>query len=142
MRVGNKGIELIKRYEGCRLRAYLCPAGVPTIGYGHTAGVKIGDVITGIQAEELLKNDVRPIEAFLSRQGLTLTQNQFDALVSFCFNCGCGAFQRSSLRKAIVAKAGDDEIRECFLKWTKANGKTLPGLVKRRTDEANLFLEK
>ena len=142
MRTGTSGIELIKRHEGCRLRAYLCPAGVPTIGYGHTKGVKLGNVITAVQAEQLLKEDVRPIEAFLSRQGLTLTQNQFDALVSFCYNCGCGAFQRSSLRKAIAEGYSDAVVRECFMRWVKAGGKVLPGLVKRRTDEAELFLKR
>ena len=134
-----KGIELIKKHEGCRLQAYKCPAGVWTIGYGHTQGVKAGQSITQAEADNYLKSDLKTFESFLNRAGLRLNQNQFDALVSFIFNVGSGAFHGSTLKKKIQANPSDPTIRDEFRKWKNGGGRVLPGLVKRREDEANLY---
>lgn len=141
MKTRNK--EIIKQSEGLRLEAYLCPADVWTIGYGHTGkDVVEGMKITGGEAEKLLEGDLEKFEKdILKMVKVGLTQNQFDALVSFTYNVGGGALKTSTLLKKL--NAGDymgaaDE----FLKWTKAGGKELPGLVKRRRTERALFLEK
>ena len=97
MKASSKALELIKQFEGLRLKAYLCPGGVWTIGYGHTAGVKSGMVITEAQAEEFLLSDIAIFEKAINDQNLALTQNMFDALVSFTFNVGVGNFKRSTL---------------------------------------------
>jgi len=141
MKTSKKGIELIKKYEGLKLKAYKCPAGVWTIGYGHTKNVKQGDVITEVQAEILLIYDLNDFENCIKKNvRIPLTQNQFDALVSFCFNVGCGNFLKSTLLK----KLNEGKIAEAakeFLKWNKAGGKELAGLTKRRQEEMELFLK-
>lgn len=148
MKTGNKGIELIKRYEGFRSRAYKCPAGIWTIGYGHTRGVKSGDVITEAQGEMFLRADLATAERAVTSQRLTLSQNQFDALVSFVFNVGAGNFNRSTLLKKAKTNVNDTSIADEFRKWNKArNPKTgkleiLPGLTRRRGDEINLYFTK
>lgn len=139
MTISNDGIDLIKRNEGLRLKAYRCPGGVWTIGYGHTSGVKDGDVITKEQAEELLKKDIKEIEYKLNSLNLNLTQNQFDALVSFIFNVGWSNFKSSTLLKKIRINPDDPSIRYEFSRWVFANGKKLNGLIKRRNEEANLY---
>ena len=139
MRTSRKGIEFIKAHEGLRLDAYLCPAGVPTIGYGHTHGVKMGDRITEEQAEKFLIDDLAVAETEVNRYGLHLTQNQFDALVSFVFNVGVGNFRSSTLLKRLKANPNDPDIANQFKKWVYGNGKVLPGLVRRREDEAKLY---
>lgn len=139
MKTSDKGIELIKRFEGCRLRAYRCPAGVLTIGIGHTKGVKEGMTITAQQAVEYLKSDIEHFEQQINGLQLDLTQNQFDALVSFVFNVGFGAFQKSTLLKRIKAGAPEKDIRNAFGMWVKAGRRTLPGLVARRQAEADLY---
>ena len=141
MIVGYKGLKLIKQYEGLRLKAYKCPAGVWTIGYGHTKGVKEGDVITERDADRLLSEDLTPVEQYLNANMAGLNQNQFDALASFCFNLGINNFVRSTLKKKIEAHASKSEITGEFLKWVNANGKVMAGLLKRRTAEANLYFE-
>ena len=145
MKTSNKGIELIKRHEGFVPRAYKCPAGVWTIGYGHTSGVKSGDVITATQGEEYLRNDLTHAEAVVNGQSMPLTQNQFDALVSFVFNVGSGNFKGSTLLRKARANVNDPTISAEFLKWDKArvNGilKVLPGLVKRRLEESKIYFE-
>ena len=139
MRTSQKGIDLIKKYEGCRLTAYKCPAGVYTIGYGHTEGVKKGQKITQKQAESFLKEDLRKFENGLLRSVTApLNQNQFDALVSFCYNCGLSAFRNSTLRKKLNAKDYAGASKE-FARWNKANGRILAGLKKRREAERKLF---
>ena len=90
MNLSEKGISLIKKFEGCHLTAYLCPAGKWTIGYGHTAGVVKGMKITQEQADEYLRQDCKSSEKAVNALGRNLNQNQFDALVSFAFNCGVG----------------------------------------------------
>lgn len=135
MRTGEKGLQIIKNFEGCRLDAYRCPAGVWTIGYGHTAGVHQGMKITQLQAEELLKNDLKVYENYVNATGLTLNQNQFDALVSFTYNCGPGSLN------TLVRKRTLSQIADALLLYNKGGGKVLPGLTRRRNAERELFLK-
>jgi lysozyme len=143
MKTSQTGIDLIKQFEGCRLKAYLCPAGIPTIGYGHTHGVKIGDKITQELAELLLKDDLNSeFEYYVNNYSLNINQNQFDALVSFVYNVGPGNFQKSTLLKKARKNPNDLTIAGEFMKWTKAKGKELPGLRKRRILESELYFKK
>ena len=146
MKTSNKGVEFIKRHEGFRNSAYKCPAGVWTIGYGHTSGVNSGDVITAMEGGRLLRHDLAHAEAVVNNQRVDLTQNQFDALVSFVFNVGSGNFAKSTLLRKLKVDANDPTIASEFRKWDKArqNGilKVLPGLAKRRAEEANLYFTK
>jgi lysozyme len=139
MRASEILIEALKGFEGCRLRAYKCPAGVWTIGYGHTKGVKEGQVITSAQAESLLRGDLRVYESGVEQLGVPLTQCQFDALVDFAYNLGLDALRRSTLLTKIRLGASEAEIRKEFMRWVNAGGKRLPGLVRRREWEANRF---
>ena len=140
LKISDAGICLIKQFEGCRLEAYRCAAGVPTIGYGHTAGVTMGMRITQAQAEAYLREDLRKFEQAVNNVlGCSVTQNQFDALVSFAYNLGAGALRNSTLLKCLNAgdvKGAADE----FPKWNKAAGKVLEGLTRRRMQERQLFL--
>ena len=134
------GIELIQKWEGCRLTAYLCPAGVCTIGYGHTKTAKFGQVISQETANQLLKKDLLQFEnAVNSLVHVPLTQNQFDALVSFVFNVGINAFKTSTLKK-VLNQGNYQEAGAQFTKWIYGGGKKLPGLVNRRREERKLFL--
>lgn len=142
MKISQKGIDLIKKFEGCKLQAYLCPAGVWTIGWGNTSHAKAGMSITQQQAETFLKDDIKPIETLLNGMGINYTQNQFDALVSWIFNLGQGNFKSSTMYKYIVARKTDLEITDQMIKWVNAGGKPLLGLKKRRAEEANMFLGK
>lgn len=137
--ISKEGIELIKAHEGYSEVRYICPAGLPTIGYGHTgAGVKLGRV-TREQAEALLRSDVREAErAVLRLINVPLTNNQYAALVSFTFNLGSGALQRSTLRSKLNRAEYDGAANE-FGKWVFAGGKRLKGLVNRREAERQLF---
>lgn len=142
MHISDKGLDLIKRFEGFRDTAYLCPAGVWTIGYGHTQDVKEGDTITQDKAEELLREEVaakyEPI-VVSNTNGLELTQGQFDALVSFVYNVGAYNFETSHLLSQL--KAGDIEGAAAqFERWNRAGGKVLDGLTARRAAERELFL--
>ena len=141
MKTRNK--EIIKQSEGLRLEAYLCPAGVLTIGYGHTGSdVKEGSRVSREEAENLLTRDLERFEKdILKMVKVELTQNQFDALVSFTYNVGSGALKGSTLLKKLNVGSYMEAADE-FLKWTKAGGKELPGLVKRRRTERALFLER
>lgn len=130
---------MIAGHEGLRLEAYLCPAGVWTIGYGHTKGAKPGMTITRQRAEALLREDLLTAENTVNRLHLKFNQNQFDALVSFVFNVGSGNFLRSTLLKKIQANANDPAIAAEFNKWNRGGGRVLPGLVKRRQQEAELY---
>jgi lysozyme len=135
------GIELIKRWEGCRTNAYQCPAGVWTIGYGHTGTAKRGMMISHEQAEGLLKKDLSRFEsAVIELVKVPLVQNQFDALVSFTYNVGVTAFKRSTLLVRLNARQPYAAAKQ-FRRWVTANGKELPGLVKRREEEEALFLK-
>ncbi|MCX8958329.1 lysozyme [Erwinia psidii] len=140
MNISNTGLELIKKFEGLELTAYRCSAGILTIGYGHTSGVKPGDKITGQQADNFLRDDVLVAEITVNTNvKVKLTQNQFDALVSFVFNIGSGNFVKSTLLKKLntadYASAADE-----FTRWVYAGRKELEGLVMRRTAERDLFL--
>ena len=146
MKVSQKGIDLIKSFEGCRLKAYLDSANIPTIGYGcimYPTGVKVklGEVCTQEEAEFYLKYEISlksgPVNSFFSN--VALTQNQFDAVVSFAYNCGVGALRKSTLLKKILANPNDPSIELEFMKWTKAGGKEIQGLVKRRQAESDLY---
>ncbi len=140
MNISKKGIDLIKRFEGCRLKAYKCPAGVWTIGYGHTNNVRPDDIITQNDAEELLKRDLKVHEDNVKRVvKIALTQNQFDALVSFEYNVGYGAFANSTLLKLLNAGNYNGASKQ-FERWVYAGDRVLEGLVKRRKAERELFL--
>lgn len=139
MQTSQKGLDLIKSFEGLRLSAYKCPADVWTIGYGTTAGVKEGQIITKERAEELLRDDVKRFEDQVLRLvKVPLTQGQLDALVSFTYNLGAANLGNSTLLRLL--NAGDYKGAAAqFGRWTKAGGKELPGLVKRRAAERSLF---
>jgi GH24 family phage-related lysozyme (muramidase) len=137
MRISQRGIDLIKQFEGCRLKAYKDPAGVPTIAYGHTAGVKMGDTITQEQADELLRDDLVIYEGKVAKYDdkYHWNQNQFDALVSFAYNIGSIDQLTSNGRRSIKT------ISEKILEYNKAGGNKLEGLVRRRKAEKALFDE-
>jgi lysozyme len=140
MKTSPNGIALLKAHEGLRLTAYRCPAGVLTIGYGHTgADVSDGKTITPTEAEQLLRDDLQWAEKTVAEALPDSNQNQFDALVSFVYNVGAGAFKTSTLLRKAKACANDPTIRAEFAKWNKGGGKVLPGLVKRRAAEATLY---
>lgn len=139
-RTSAEGIDLIKSHEGLRLNAYLCPAGVLTIGYGHTATVYPNMAITTSQAETLLTEDLRKFEDAVSKYvTVPISQNQFDALVSFSFNVGVGAFRGSTLLRLLNNKRYRQAANE-FDRWVNGGGVRLPGLVRRRREEKELFL--
>lgn len=141
MAVSDNGVELIAKYEGCRLEAYKCPAGVWTIGYGHTAGVQPGQMLPSKEAAKaLLKEDLKKYGGYVNscvKKGLIsfpLNQNQFDALTSFCYNCGNGSLQK------LVADRDAATVADKLLAYNKGGGKVLPGLTRRREEERALFL--
>jgi len=141
MKTSKQGVELIKRHEGLRLIPYRCPANVLTVGYGHTgSGVRNG-AITEAEAERLLRGDLSTAERAVNAGCPGVNQNQFDALVSFVFNLGTGAFNDSTLLKKIKANPNDATISGEFSKWVNAGGKRLEGLVRRRKDEAGLYFK-
>ena len=141
----NKGISIIKRFEGLRLRAYLCPAGLPTIGYGSTwyengSKVKMGDVITIDRADRLLLFTVAEFEKQVDTLVTSaINANQLGALTSFAFNVGMGNFRKSTLLRKVNANPNDQTIRAEFMKWIRANGKVLTGLQRRREAESALY---
>ena len=134
-------IAAIKRMEGCILSAYQDSVGVWTIGYGHTKGVKKGDRCTPYQAEQWLKEDLARFETAATKCSAIKTQGQFDAVVDFCYNCGIGNWDKSTLKKYIEGGRKTWEIQEQFLRWVNAGGKKLGGLVSRRIWEANRYYE-
>lgn len=148
------GIELLKHHEELRLRAYddLAPwrelhpgdmvYGTVTIGYGHTRTAEAGMEITREEADRLLSKDLQPIEhgVFRMTEEAELTQNEFDALVSFAFNVGLGALDQSTLLRKLLAGHPREEVAAEFHRWVYSKGKRLSGLERRRRDEANVFL--
>jgi len=134
-------IEKVKQFEGLRLTAYKDSAGVPTIGYGHTRGVRMGDRISMSQAERYLENDLRSAEYYVDNLKVAKTQGQFDALVDFVFNLGGARLSSSTLLRKIRAKASVTDIQNEFRRWVFAGGKVQPGLVKRRAWEAKRYAE-
>ena len=142
MKASEECLNAIKGFETLELKAYKCPAGVLTIGYGHTRGVKRGQVITKVQADVLLKGDILNVEKSLNSMSITFTQGQFDALVDFCFNLGMVKFIGSTLYTKILVHATDDEIATQFRRWVYGGGKKLNGLVKRREWEVQQWKRK
>lgn len=140
MKISQQGIDLIKRFEGCKLSSYKDSVGVWTIGYGHTNGVRSGMSITQQQAEQYLVDDIRPIERLLNGMSINFRQRQFDALVSWIFNLGEGNFNKSTMKKWITGNFTDEDITDQMVKWVNAGGIPLLGLKRRRVDEANMFL--
>ena len=139
MKINKSGIELIKKYEGCRLTAYKCPAGVLTIGYGHTANVKAGDKITQAQADKYLQSDIIQYENIVNecnkKYKYNFNRNQFSALVSFAFNCG-----KSNLYMLCQnGTRSKQAISEKMLLYCIANGQKLKGLQDRRQAEQDLY---
>lgn len=139
MKASVDAYELIKQFEGLRLEAYLCPAGIWTIGYGHTSGVSPNSFITIQEADEYLHRDVAAIEMQLNNLNLSLRQCQWDAIVSFVFNVGIGNFKASTLLAKIRINPDDNSITDEFLRWVYANGKVMRGLQKRRLTEMKLY---
>ncbi len=125
--------------EGFRAKAYRCPSGVWTIGYGTTTGVKQGMVINQNQAFKLLQDDSSKLERLINKLSVAFTQNQFDAVGLFCYNCGFNAFKCSTLFKVIKANTYDKRIKELWLQWKYSKGKVLRGLERRREVEVNLY---
>ena len=143
MKTSQNGINLIKSFEGCKLTAYKCPANIPTIGYGNTFylngnKVKLGDKITQEQANELMLNLLPKYEKTVNDNiKVELTQNQFDALVCFCWNCGSSNTLFSLINQKSI------HVYDWWIShYTKGGGKELLGLVKRRKQEADLFIKK
>lgn len=142
--INKSGLDLIKQFEGLRTTAYLCPANVPTIGYGSTTGITGADVgkktITAAQAEALLRKDLVRFEKAVERLvTIRLTDNQFAALVSFAFNLGEGNLAKSTLLKRTNAGASTALIEQSLMQWVNAGGKRLQGLVNRRAAEMALW---
>ena len=139
MNIGNKGLEMIKHFEGLELGAYKCAAGVWTIGYGHIKDVQEGDVITEQEADDMLVEELKEYENYINTLvKCDLNQNQFDALVSWVYNLGPANLQASTLLK--VLNAGDYAgVPAQIMRWNKAGGKVLEGLTRRRQAEADLF---
>lgn len=135
-------IDKLKQFEGYRAKAYRCPAGVWTCGYGHTKGVTARTVCDKKKAEEWLRADLAPIESFLSAvPEVCKSQGRFDACADFCFNLGTGAFRGSTLFKLIQKKASVAAIQAEFLKWIYVCGRPKKGLKMRRRWEASRFAE-
>lgn len=139
MKASVDAYELLKQFEGLRLKAYLCHAGIWTIGYGHTSGVSPNSFITIQEADEYLHRDVATIEMLLNKLNLILRQCQWDAIVSFVFNVGIGNFKSSTLLAKIRINPEDNSIMDEFLRWVYANGKVMKGLQKRRLAEMKLY---
>ena len=134
-------IEKLMEMEGLRLEAYRDAAGVLTIGYGHTRGVREGDRISAYWAKELLKEDVEEVAQDVLSLGVARTEGQLDALTSFAFNVGFGRLCRSTLLKTIRRRGSRNQIKRKFKRWVYADGKRLRGLEKRREWEAKRFFE-
>lgn len=160
-KVSSNGIIITKQTEQCYLHAYLCPAGVWTIGWGHTKGVKKGDTITMAQAEKYLLADLAEAENIVNKELLNLSQNQFDAIVDFVFNVGSSKFLASTLLKTLKTNPKSDEVATQLRRWVYADGshngkdddkdgvvdesgekQALGGLVARREAEIELYFRK
>ena len=146
--VGEEGVALIKSFEGFRSAPYRCPAGIPTIGYGATFypnGKKVtmtDKAITEHEATDLLRHMLENFEKYVDSYCRDdVNQHQFDALVSFAYNLGPANLKSSTLLKKVNLNPNDGTIRDEFMKWVKAGGKTLKGLVRRREAEANLYFK-
>lgn len=134
-----RGLQLLRDFEGLRLTAYKCPAGFWTIGYGHTLSARAGQKITRTEAELLLAQDLQRFEQGVDRLiTVPLTSNQFSALVCFAYNVGVGALEDSTLRQ-LLNRAWYSQVPIQLCRWNKINGKATPGLTRRRMAEAALW---
>ena len=139
METSNEGISLIQKFEGCELEAYQCSAGVWTIGYGHTKDVVEGMTITKEQAEQMLVDELHEYENYINEYvTVALSQNQFDALVSWVYNLGPANLKASTMLKVLNSGKYED-VPAQMKRWNKAGGKVLEGLIRRREAEACLF---
>ena len=134
-------VRKLMELEGCRLEAYRDAAGVPTIGYGHTHNVRMGDRITSWYAKDLLSEDIAYFEDKVKELNVVRTEGQLDALVSFAFNLGIDRLKNSTLLKVIREGGSKSQIKREFKRWVYADGKKLRGLEKRREWEAKRFFE-
>lgn len=134
-------LRKLMEFEGLRLNAYKDAAGVPTIGYGHTYNVRMGDKITAWYAKDLLSEDIAYFEDKVKELDVARTEGQLDALVSFAFNLGIEKLKRSTLLKVIREGGSKSQIKREFKRWVYADGKKLKGLEKRREWEAKRFFE-
>lgn len=148
MRISKKCENKLKEYESLQLEAYLCPAGIPTIGWGHTGDVdgesiKMTMSITERKAQELFEEDIAIVEKPLSNEPFAnrLKQGQWDALVSFIYNVGWTAYKNSTLRKRINEDVNHADVPNQFRRWNKSNGKVLAGLTKRREWEVEQYTQ-
>ena len=146
MILNNKGYLFITKHEGLRLKPYLCPAKIPTIGYGNTYyldGKRVTLLDKDITKQEAFEMFKEIADRFAKRVDTlvtsNITQNQFNALVSFVYNIGTGNFASSTLLKKVNKNPDDLTIKDEFLKWNKAGGKVLNGLTNRRNEEADLY---
>jgi lysozyme len=139
MKISEEGISLIKKFEGCKLEAYLDAVDVPTIAYGRTKDVKIGDICTQQQAEDWLEEELVEYAGYVEKAvTVPLEQNQFDALVSWTYNLGPSNLNRSTALK-LLNMSEYDGVPAQLKRWNKAGGKVLDGLVRRREAEAEMF---
>jgi lysozyme len=147
MKLNKEGADLIKSFEGCKLKAYQCSAMKWTIGYGNTffedgTPVVAGNAISQEKAEQLFEIIASDFSAKVVKLVPShITPNQFGALVSFAYNCGIANLQKSTLLKKVIANHNDQSIKAEFLKWNKAGGKVLAGLTRRREAESNLYFK-
>jgi len=139
MNISKEGLSLIKKFEGCELEAYLCPAGVWTIGYGHTKDVKEGDKINRDEADYLLQEEMIEYESYINDfVEVPLNQNQFDALCSWVYNLGPTNLKNSTMLRVLNEEKYAD-VPQQIKRWNKAGGEVLDGLIKRREAEAKMF---
>lgn len=139
MKISSTGVDLIKHFESCKLTAYQDSVGIWTIGWGHTGSVKKGDIWTQGEADNILLNDLDKFEGYINQHvKVPLTQNQFDALVSWTFNLGPGNLKSSTMLTKLNEKKYD-EVPSQMKRWNKAGGKVLRGLERRRNAEAAMF---
>lgn len=140
MKPSQSCLDLVKSFEGFRANAYLCPAGVPTVGYGHTEYVTMGDTVTEAEACDLLREDIQTAaDAVDDLVDVELTQGQYDALCSFVYNVGREAFKNSTLLRMLNQGRAAKDIGPQFDRWTKAGGHVQPGLIRRRAAERMMF---
>lgn len=139
MKTSKKGIEFIKSFEKFMPSTYLCQSNILTIGWGHTKNVRINQTCTQAEAEEWLQEDIAEVEAEINRIEQPLTQNQYDALVSLCFNIGVTAFRHSTLRKKLELNPNDATIKQEFGRWIYSKKKVSKGLQRRRLQEVNIY---
>ena len=139
LKTSQEGISLIKSFEGCELTAYRCSADVPTIGYGHTAGVSDGDTCTQAEAETMLAEDLVEFEDYVKNYVESeLQQNEFDALVAWTYNLGPANLKESTMLKELNS-GNFEEVPRQMKRWNRAGGEVLDGLIRRREAESRLF---